>query len=554
MKTRASQTIVVASLGCLAALVVCSGAAAAGGLVEAPAAGANLAPGAVPARAPAAGAPAPGAVPPAGPAPSPAGRTPGGWKVIDLGEVVRGALVTAVFEVPNGGVEPLRILDVRADCPCLKVTFDASIAPGGTGKVSAVLDTGSLSGPQERLIVLTTSDPAGPSRILRLKVNVAGSIEVLPRSYLSFPNYPSWGFEAKLLIRATGSDRAALKLAEPATSVPWLIARARKVEKAEPLPEGLPAAAPGDWILDVSVTDAAPVGQSRQEVRLRTGLATQPELTLPVGVAIQKALQADPPSLVLNVPPGSREAMALFTVIVRPGAALDPAKPAGAATGGDQGGKGAAGPGADTAVRSAGTVQAFASPEPFSVTLEPAGERRYRAVVGWKGADAKAARAGSVVLTLGGRRSPSPSAWWTTRPILRRKPRRLRPPPRERGPGNRPPRRPGPSPRKSHRSDRPLRPGRRPERSRALPSNSDVACPVRVLTFPGPISGDNRHVRFHRGHRSRLGRPGDLRRPAGDPAPGPGRRRDHHLRRRTSTSRRGRGSSVRSSPPRTSNG
>jgi hypothetical protein len=408
MKIRASRASVVAL--CLAAHGIWAGGAAAAGLDEAPAAGANAEPGAVPARTQAVGAQAPGAFPPAGPAPTPAGRDADGWKVVDLGDVVRGALVTAVFEVPNGGVEPLRILDVRADCPCLKVTFDASIAAGGTGKVTAVLDTGSLSGPQERLIALTTNDPASPSRILRLKVKVAGSIEVLPRPYLSFPNYPSWGFEAKLLIRAAGSDRAALKLEEPATSVPWLVARARKVEKPEPLPGGLPAAASGDWILDVSVTDAAPVGQSRQEVRIRTGLPTQPELTLMVGVAIQKALQADPPSLVLNVPPGSREAMALFTVIVRPGAPLDPAKPAGAPTGGDQDGKGAAGsraespaaPGADEAVRSGGTVQAFASPEPFSVTLEPAGERRYRAVVGWKGDDARAARAGSVVLTLGG--------------------------------------------------------------------------------------------------------------------------------------------------------
>jgi hypothetical protein len=251
-------------------------------------------------------------------------------------------------------------------------SFDEAIPPGKVGKVTAQVHTESYRGSVEKTIAVTTSDPTKPSVTLHLKANVIGSVEVLPSAYLGFPRPPQMEYSAKMLIRKDKTETGELKVTDVTTSVPWLIAKARKVESPEPERVGIiPAALPGDWILDVSVSDEAPKGNTGQQVRFKTGLPREPEVTLPASVSLQQGIQAMPANLVMPMPAGSKEASATFTVAVRPGLGKE-------------------------------ELKATSTSELFGVTLVPDGERHYKGTVAWKATGENPEKRGTVTISAGG--------------------------------------------------------------------------------------------------------------------------------------------------------
>jgi hypothetical protein len=62
--------------------------------------------------------------------------------VFDAGEVVKGEVIRAKFEVQNTGEYPLVIAEVKGSCSCTVAGKpDAPIAPGETGTITAEVDT-----------------------------------------------------------------------------------------------------------------------------------------------------------------------------------------------------------------------------------------------------------------------------------------------------------------------------------------------------------------------------------------------------------------------------
>jgi len=249
-------------------------------------------------------------------------------------------------------------------------SFDEAIPPGKAGKVTAQVHTESYRGPVEKTITVTSSDSRNPSVILHLKANVVGSVEILPSAYLGFPKPPQMDFAAKLLIRKEKSETGELKITDVTSSVPWLIAKARKIEKPEPGQDGVPAAIPGNWILEVIVSDEAPKGQSGQQVRFKTGLSREPEVILPASIALLQGVQVLPVNLVLPMPAGSKEASGTFSVVLRPGLGKE-------------------------------ELKATSSSDLFGVTVVPDGERRYKATVVWKGTGENPEKNGKVTISAG---------------------------------------------------------------------------------------------------------------------------------------------------------
>src|SRR3972149_9991386 len=68
-------------------------------------------------------------------------------KIKDFGTVAKGEKIRAIFEVRNTGKAPLEVTQVRPTCGCTVASFDRTIPPGGTGKITAELDTTGFSGP-----------------------------------------------------------------------------------------------------------------------------------------------------------------------------------------------------------------------------------------------------------------------------------------------------------------------------------------------------------------------------------------------------------------------
>ena len=249
-------------------------------------------------------------------------------------------------------------------------SFDQAIPPGQVGKVSASMKTENQRGQVEKTITVTTDDPTRSVVTLRIKANVVGSIVMLPRPGLAFPTGLNWDYSGKLIIRKDETEKGELAVTDVTTSAPWLVVRTRKIESSEPAAEGIPATMPGDYVLDVSVAEDAPKTQGGFNVKFKTGLPREPEATIPVSVILQNPMRVSPSPLLISPPADpAKEATGTVTAILRPGLSE--------------------------------ALKASASPEPFSVRVEPDGPRRYRATVAWKPNGPDTPKEGNVVFRAG---------------------------------------------------------------------------------------------------------------------------------------------------------
>ncbi|HKQ61365.1 MAG TPA: DUF1573 domain-containing protein [Candidatus Polarisedimenticolaceae bacterium] len=292
--------------------------------------------------------------------------------LVDIGDVVRGQPATATFVLKNVGSAPLKVLDAKPGCGCTVASFDDTVLPARTGKVTATVKTENFHGPIEKQVTLTTDDPLAPSTLLRIKANVVGSVAFMPRSQFVFPAGFDWSYAGKLLVRKDETESGELRVAEVTTSAPWLIASARRVDSAQPVAEPLPAAMAGDYILEVRVGEDVTDAPGPQTVTFHTGLPREPVVTVPVSVSFRSPLRLQYAQLLLRPgAAGDKQRTASLTATMRPGLAKE-------------------------------QLKATAMPEPFAVKLERDGERNYTATVTWQPTGDAAPKDGSVVFEVAG--------------------------------------------------------------------------------------------------------------------------------------------------------
>jgi hypothetical protein len=136
--------------------------------------------------------------------------------------------------------------------------------------------------------------------------------------------------------------------------VPWLTASAVRLEQPRARGAGLPAARPGDWLLEVRFRDdEVRFGRRAATVGFKTGLARQPSAEVEVESNIAPPVELSTKRLVLS-PRGTRESGGTLFASVRAG--LDPS-----------------------------LLRVDAEPEGLEVALEPATARMYQVDVLWKG-------------------------------------------------------------------------------------------------------------------------------------------------------------------------
>jgi hypothetical protein len=97
----------------------------------------------------------------------------------DAGRVDVGTRVTHTYELRNQGPR-LLTLTVKTTCGCTTTDFDQRIPAGGTGKVTAVLDTTHVRGRVVKTIRVTTDDASQPAVPLTLIAEVMHALDVLP--------------------------------------------------------------------------------------------------------------------------------------------------------------------------------------------------------------------------------------------------------------------------------------------------------------------------------------------------------------------------------------
>jgi hypothetical protein len=165
---------------------------------------------------------------------------------------------------------------------------DKQIAPAGTGKIHAVVDTTSFDGPIAKHITVLTNDPDTPRLVLTLRIDVQAFLRASP-SFVRILQVQTQEPE-KVGINLWATDGQALEIRKVETPADWVVATVRRPTDAERTPD----AGADQWRLEVSLTEAAPLGPLGETLRLETNHPEEPVLEIPLSGNVRRILHIQP--------------------------------------------------------------------------------------------------------------------------------------------------------------------------------------------------------------------------------------------------------------------
>ena len=209
--------------------------------------------------------------------------------VKDFGTVQPGPTIRHDFVIRNEGTAPLELVGAVPSCECTVTEFDRIIPPGGTGKVSASLDTRVLTGPSKGVIEVTTNDLANLTLTLTTQVNVHHLL-------LARPGYARWnmvqgekeGTIGQTMWSQDGKEFEVLEVVAPG----FIRTGFRPAQEAELRP-GVDGS---QWRLELTVDSWAPTGPIAGFVEVKTNHPAQPVMRLPVSGFVRPILHVTPPT------------------------------------------------------------------------------------------------------------------------------------------------------------------------------------------------------------------------------------------------------------------
>lgn len=216
----------------------------------------------------------------------------------DAGTVAKGEKIEAVFNVKNNGTQDLVISEARPSCGCTVASFDKTIKPGQTGKITAAVDTKNFNGPITKSVTVVSNDPENPQIALTIKALVKPYVEVAPAEFVRFSTIKGDSATADLVLFSAEKD---FHPTVGESSQPYVQAQISPVDEKSKLDR------PGtqQFKLHVMLGPTAPLGVLNAPVRIKTGIAKQPELEIRVAGIVRDRLSVTPATVVFgNFTPG----------------------------------------------------------------------------------------------------------------------------------------------------------------------------------------------------------------------------------------------------------
>ncbi len=208
--------------------------------------------------------------------------------VIDVGVVSRGTKIEHRFEIRNEGDKDLTIREVQPACGCTVAEFDRTIAPGEVGSVHAVVDTSDFRGAIAKSVTVFTTDPQSARFNLTVKADVRMQIESRP------------GYARMIVVQGEpvepsrqwlwAAEGPALEVEGVTSPYEFLEVSHREATAAERKSDG------GDrqWLVDLKVSEDAPVGPIAGNVVVKTNHPGQAELKIPVSGFVRPVVSVKP--------------------------------------------------------------------------------------------------------------------------------------------------------------------------------------------------------------------------------------------------------------------
>lgn len=194
----------------------------------------------------------------------------------DFDIVAKGESIKHVFEIRNEGDAPLEITNVKPACGCTVARFDKVIAPGGVGKVHAVLDTSDFAGPISKSIAVFTNDKENPKLQLVMKAKVKPYIGVTPgfARYIYVQGEPIQPI-VQTLWAQDGRDVEIVKVKSPYGHLNVSHRPAVGDERSDKS-DGK------QWRIEIALDQDAPIGALRHYVEIETNHPKQKQVKLPI--------------------------------------------------------------------------------------------------------------------------------------------------------------------------------------------------------------------------------------------------------------------------------
>jgi hypothetical protein len=209
----------------------------------------------------------------------------------DVGTVSKGDKIVHDFVIKNEGDADLQITSVQPACGCTVADFDKVIKPGQTGKVHAVIDSATFSGPISKGVSVFTNDPDHPQIELTIHAKVEPYISIKPgyARYITVQGEPLEGNIAQTLWAPDGTSWDITGIDSP---YPFLAVTFHEAKPEERLPD----AKGKQWKVEMKLSNQAKVGPLSDYVTVHTNHPKQKIVQIPVSGFVRPVVAATPPN------------------------------------------------------------------------------------------------------------------------------------------------------------------------------------------------------------------------------------------------------------------
>lgn len=201
--------------------------------------------------------------------------------IVDVGEVKKGEPVGHQFEIRNAGDAPLEISEVKPSCGCTVADFDRVIAPGATGRVAVVVETGAFGGGIAKSVAVFTNDVENPKLSLVVKALIREPVVARP-GYVRFMTVQGQPAEPSVQT-VSATDGTPIEVLSVTSPYPFLRATHRRAEGGE-----------GGWQVELRLDRAAPAGSLADYVVVTTDHPEQPEVKIAVSGLVRPVISVAP--------------------------------------------------------------------------------------------------------------------------------------------------------------------------------------------------------------------------------------------------------------------
>lgn len=208
----------------------------------------------------------------------------------DVGTVPKGEVIHATFILKNEGKADLHVTDVKPSCGCTAPEYDKTIKPGAEGKIVLNVDTKTFQGPISKSALILTDDPEKPQVSVFVMANVRPYVETHPVGFFRLQALTGETSTSEIVLFSEEPDFKPSKVETPNSYMKATLAPVSAAEKVA----GKPA---NQWKISLATTPEAPEGLLGGYVKVQTGVAKQPELSLAVSGYIKPTLSVTPLSV-----------------------------------------------------------------------------------------------------------------------------------------------------------------------------------------------------------------------------------------------------------------